>query len=139
MDIDTTPAEPTTVYVNAPELLDVGYAGVNAASPNTLAGTVKLDKAFESAHPYKENSKIKSVFRFSGAKYIRVKVAKFDLESGYDYVRIANGAGTTLEKVSGTGINYTTDYVEGDTVELNFISDRSINKWGYKILEVEVQ
>ena len=101
--------------------------------------TVKLDKAFESAHPYKENTKIKSVFRFSGAKYIRVKVAKFDLESGYDYVRVANGAGSTLEKVSGTGVNYTTDYVEGDTVELNFISDRSINKWGYKILEVEVQ
>ena len=101
--------------------------------------TVKLDQAFESAHPYKENSAEKKIFKFPGAKYIRIKVAKFDLESGYDYVRIANAAGVTLEKVSGTGENYTSDFVEGDTVELDFISDRSVNKWGYKILEVEVQ
>ena len=101
--------------------------------------TVKLPEAFESAHPYKENSNVKSVYHFDGAKYVRVKVAKFDLESGYDYVRIAGLDGTTLEKVSGTGENYTSDFVEGDTVELDFISDRSINKWGYQILEVEIQ
>jgi thermitase len=101
--------------------------------------TVKLDQAFESEHPYKENSALKKVFQFQGAKYVRVKVAKFDLESGYDYVRIADGAGNTLEKVSGTGEKYTSDFVEGDTVELDFVSDRSINKWGYQILEVEIQ
>ncbi|MDO9181556.1 MAG: S8 family serine peptidase [Bacteriovorax sp.] len=101
--------------------------------------TVVLDQAFESVHPYKENSSLKFVKQFPGAKYIRVKVAKYDLESGYDYVRIADGAGNTLEKVSGTGENYTSDFIEGDTVEMNFASDRSINKWGFKILEVEVQ
>ncbi|MDD4974415.1 MAG: S8 family serine peptidase [Bacteriovorax sp.] len=101
--------------------------------------TVKLDQAFESEHPYKENSAVKTVYQFHGAKYVRVKVEKFDLESGYDYVRIADRAGNTLEKVSGTGENYTTDFIEGDTVELNFVSDRSVNKWGFKIVAVEVQ
>lgn len=100
---------------------------------------VKLDQAFESAHPYVENSNVSKTITIPGAKYIRVKVAKYDLESGYDYVRIADAAGTTLEKVSGTGENYTTDFIEGNTVQLNFISDRSINKWGYNITEVEVQ
>ncbi|MBC7540407.1 MAG: S8 family serine peptidase [Bacteriovorax sp.] len=101
--------------------------------------TVKLPQAFESDHPYKENSNVSVGYTFAGAKYIRVKVAKFELESGYDYVRIANAAGVTLEKVSGTGANYTTDFIEGDSVQFNFVSDRSINKWGYQILEVEVQ
>ena len=100
---------------------------------------VKLDQAFESEHPYKENANVSKTFTFPGAKYVRVKVAKFDLESGYDYVRLADAAGNTVEKVSGTGENYTTDYIEGNTVQLNFISDRSINKWGYKIESVEVQ
>jgi subtilisin family serine protease len=101
--------------------------------------TVKLDKVFESAHPYKENSAVKNVYQFPGAKYIRIKVAKFDLEAGYDYVRIADKTGTTMEKVTGAGENYTSDFVEGDTVELDFVSDRSINKWGFKIVEVEIQ
>jgi thermitase len=101
--------------------------------------TVKLDQVFESEHPYKENSNVSKTFTFPGVKYVRVKVAKFDLESGYDYVRMADAAGNTVEKVTGTGENYTTDYIEGNTVQLNFISDRSINKWGYKIEAVEVQ
>jgi len=100
---------------------------------------VKLDQTFESEHPYKENSNVSKTFTFPGAKYVRVKVAKYDLESGYDYVRMADAAGNTIEKVSGTGENYTTDYIEGNTVQLNFISDRSINKWGFKIESVEVQ
>lgn len=101
--------------------------------------TVKLDQVFESEHPYKENANVSKTFTFPGVKYVRVKVAKFDLESGYDYVRVADAAGNTVEKVTGAGENYTTDYIEGNTVQLNFVSDRSINKWGYKIESVEVQ
>ncbi len=100
---------------------------------------LKLDQAFESEHPYKENANVSETYTFPGAKYVRIKVAKYDLEAGYDYVRVANAAGVTLEKVSGSGENYTTDYIEGDTVQLNFISDRSVNKWGFKIESVEVQ
>lgn len=101
--------------------------------------TVKLDQVFESTHPYKENSNIKKMFNFPGARFIRVKVAKFDLESGYDYVRIADKNSVTTEKVTGVGENYLTDYVEGDSIELNFISDRTLNKWGFKIEEVQIQ
>ncbi len=106
---------------------------------NTKWKTVKLPQAFETDHPYKENTTVKKVFNFPGAKFVRVKVEKFELESGYDYVRVADALGVTLEKVSGVGANYTTDYIEGSTVELDFISDRSINKWGARIVEVEVQ
>lgn len=101
--------------------------------------TIKLDQFFESEHPYKENSNITNSLTFAGAKFIRVKVAKYDLESGYDFVRIADGTGKTLEKVTGAGENYTTDFVEGDSVQLNFISDRSVSKWGFRIEEIQVQ
>jgi thermitase len=98
-----------------------------------------LESSLESTHPYADNASVTKTFKVPGAKYIRVKVAKYDLETGYDYLRIADGAGTTIEKVSGAGVNYTTDYVEGDTVTINFVSDRSMTKWGYLIQEIEVQ
>lgn len=101
--------------------------------------TVTLDTAIESAHPYADNASVTKTISVPGAKYIRVKVAKYDMESGYDYLRIADGAGTTIEKVTGAGANYKSDYVEGSTVIINFISDRSMSKWGYLVQEVEVQ
>lgn len=101
--------------------------------------TVKLDQAFETDHPYKENANLNVVHTFAGAKFIRVKVAKYDFESGYDYLRIADASGNTLEKITGTGANYTTDFVEGDSIQFNFVSDRSISKWGIKIEEVQIQ
>lgn len=98
-----------------------------------------LDSALESDHPYTDNMNTTKTITVPGAKYIRVKVAKYELEQGYDYVRIADGAGNTIEKVTGTGQNYTTDYIEGNTVTINFVTDRSMTKWGYLIQEIEVQ
>jgi thermitase len=101
--------------------------------------TKALSTQLESDHPYADNINVEKKITVPGAKYIRVKVARYDLEQGYDFLRIADGAGNTIEKVSGTGTNYTTDYIEGDTVTINFITDRSMTKWGYLIQEIEVQ
>lgn len=98
-----------------------------------------LDSVLESAHPYTDNMNTTKTITVPGAKYIRVKVAKYDLEQGYDYLRIADGSGNTIEKVTGAGTNYTTDYIEGNTVTINFVTDRSMTKWGYLIQEIEVQ
>ncbi len=101
--------------------------------------TVTLSKAFESPHPYLERSSLKATYHFPGVKYIRVKILKFDIEAGYDYLRTAQGASNTVEKISGTGENYISEFIEGEDLELNFVSDFSLNKWGFKITEVEVQ
>lgn len=98
-----------------------------------------LESALESQHPYADNSNVSKTITVPGAKYLRVKVARYDLESGYDYLRIADGAGNTVEKVTGAGSDYVTEYIEGDTVTINFVSDRSMTKWGYLIQEIEVQ
>jgi len=101
--------------------------------------TKSLSSALESDHPYLDNLNVTKTLTVPGAKFIRVKVARYDLENGYDYVRIADSSGATVEKVSGVGANYTSDYVEGDTVTINFVSDRSVTKWGYLIQEIEYQ
>lgn len=101
--------------------------------------TKTLAEKFESTHPYENNANVTRTIRVPGAKFIRVKVAKFDLEKGYDYVRLADAQGSTIEKVSGEGSNYVSDYVEGDTVVLNFVSDRSQTRWGFEITEIEHQ
>ena len=97
------------------------------------------EMVIESAHPYLDNVNESKTITIPGAKYIRVKFAKYELEQGYDYVRVADSAGNTVEKVTGTGTNYTTDYVEGDSLTINFVSDRSMSKWGFLVQEIEVQ
>jgi subtilisin family serine protease len=101
--------------------------------------TLKLNEVFESEHPYKENAALKRAITVAGAKYIRIKVAKYDTEAGYDYLRLSDTKGVAVQKISGKGANYTSDYLEGDTVMLDFFADRSVNGWGFQVEEVEVQ
>ncbi len=100
---------------------------------------VKLPEVFESAHPYADNSTATKTFTANGAKYMRLVAKKIELETGYDFLRIDDKNGTTVQKMSGAGINMASDYVEGDTLSVTFISDRSISKWGYLVEEIEVQ
>ncbi len=100
---------------------------------------VTLDEVFQSEHPYKENTTMKKIVKVAGAKFIRVKVVKYGMESGYDYLRLTDAKGIAVQKISGTGEKYTSDYMEGDTVTLDFISDRTVNGWGFQVEEVEVQ
>lgn len=101
--------------------------------------TIDLDEAFESAHPYADKDYVEKEFSIEGAKFIRVKVDMFDTEAKYDYIQISDAAGVAVEKISGKGENYLSSFVEGDTVRVKFKSDRSINKWGFVITQIEVQ
>ncbi len=101
--------------------------------------TVTLDEAWESNHPYGDNVTESRSFTVEGAKFIRLKVKKYDLENRYDFIEVKNANGQVSEKVSGSGADYSSDFVEGDTLNLTFKSDRSVNKWGFVIEEIEVQ
>ncbi|MBF0314525.1 MAG: S8 family serine peptidase [Oligoflexia bacterium] len=92
---------------------------------------------FESTHPYKDNENFQKVFSIPGAKYVRVQIKKYDLESGYDFVRLVDKKGVETEKVSGAGENYVSDYIEGDSVTIRFTSDSSLTKWGFIIESIE--
>lgn len=97
-----------------------------------------LREVFESAHPYTDNADVSQSFTFPGAKYVKLVIEKYDLESGYDYLILKDAKGTVLEKISGSGQNYETDYVEGDQLTLQFTSDSSQTRWGYVVKEAKV-
>ncbi len=100
--------------------------------------TLTLEEAFQSAHPYVSNQDITETINVPGAKFLRVVVRKYEFERGYDYLSISGADGTSAEKVSGSGEDYTTDYIEGETLKIRFKSDRSVNKWGFIIEQVQV-
>lgn len=96
-------------------------------------------ETFATAHPYENNAKVEHAISVPGAKFIRVKVARYELEDRYDFLEVRDAAGNLIEKISGTGSNYESLYATGDSLNLVFTSDRSETKWGFEVSEVEVQ
>ncbi|MFG1491988.1 S8 family serine peptidase [Halobacteriovorax sp. GFR7] len=95
--------------------------------------------SFESEHPYLENQTLETTYTVEGAKFMRVRVRKFDLENRYDFIEVRDARGVLVEKITGSGENYTSFFAEGDTLKLIFKSDRSVQKWGFAIDQVDVQ
>jgi thermitase len=107
--------------------------------PNDNAWRVEaLSEVFETAHPYADNSKKSKTYSFPGAKYVKFVVEKYDTEAGYDFVTFKDAKGVVIEKLSGVGQNYETDYTETDSVTVDFTSDSSQARWGVVIKEVKV-
>lgn len=100
--------------------------------------TEALAEVFESAHPYKDNTRVSRTVRVEGAKYIRVVVEKYDLENNYDFLTVKDASGATIERLTGRGENATTDYVSGDSLVLEFTSDSSQTAWGFVVREIQV-
>lgn len=98
---------------------------------------VSYPVSWESAHPYANNANISQSFTVPGAKFVRVVVKEYDIESGYDFLHIQNADGQTMESLSGQGAAYESMYVRGDTVNLNFTSDGSETKFGFVIEEIQ--
>lgn len=97
-----------------------------------------LSETFETLHPYKDNTKTSKTYSFPGAKYVKFVIEKYDTETGYDFLTIKDGKGVVVEKISGAGSNYETDYAETDSVTVEFSSDSSQSRWGVVIKEVKV-
>ncbi len=124
--------------LNAYNLLTDTRPQRNEPNPNNWQ-TVMLDEAFESDHPYADGMNISRTFSVPGAKYMRLHVSRYATEVNYDYLAVFNAAGVQVDKISGSGENYTSEYMEGDSMRVNFISDRSVTGWGFLIDRVEVQ
>lgn len=101
--------------------------------------SVPLDQAWETNHPYGHDVSMERTFSVPGAKFIRLKISKYDLEKNYDFITVKNASRQVVEKVSGKGEALSTEYVEGDTIHATFTSDRSVDGWGFIIEEVEAQ
>jgi thermitase len=114
-----------------------GIVTPRPARPNPNAWISSSNETFESQHPYGNSVKISKTISVPGAKFMRIVVKKYELENNYDFLTIKNSAGEAVEKVSGAGENYVSEYVEGDSITIEFTSDSSVNKWGFNIEEYQ--
>lgn len=114
-------------------------AGVVTPRPYEPAPSDWVDYPFEyeSLHPYSSSTSEQKSVSVPGAKYVRVVVAEYDIESNYDALEVRDGQDVLVEKVDGKGTNYHSDYVEGDTLNLKFRSDSIVNKWGFSIKKIQ--
>ena len=97
-----------------------------------------LSDAFETSHPYPNNAKISKTYNFPGAKYVKLVIEKYETEPNYDFVILKDAKGTVIEKISGAGSNYETDYAETESITVEFTSDSSEAKFGAVIKNVKV-
>lgn len=98
-----------------------------------------LETPWESEHPYDNNEFEEQVFHVEGANFMRLRVTKFDLENRFDYLSVIDANGDEVDRITGAGEDYASDYVEGDTMTVIFKSDHSVTRWGFLIEEIEVQ
>ncbi len=97
-----------------------------------------LDYVLESDHPYGLRQDQTWTINHPGAKFVRVIFEKLETEAGYDKVSVGDASGRAIDELSGKVENYTTDYVDGDTVKIRLKSDESVAGWGFKISKIQV-
>jgi hypothetical protein len=123
--------------MNIPNLLN--DVRVPRQGPDESSWRVEaLSDVFESAHPYANSFKASKTYSFPGARYVRLVIEKYDTEANYDFITLKDAKGVAIEKISGLGANYESDYAETDSITVEFSSDSSEAKWGFILKEVKV-
>ncbi|MBK8098071.1 MAG: S8 family serine peptidase [Planctomycetes bacterium] len=97
----------------------------------------------ETPHNYANNQTYTYTFTKAGASQVGVHFNRIATESGYDFVRIKNAAGTVLYSVSGSPITNGTGsafgrtdgwvYIPGNTITVELTTDYSVVNYGLRI------
>lgn len=101
--------------------------------PNDPYYWSKQSESAETEHPYTHNAKKEWVFKVEGAAKVAVHFTGFNTERGYDKVTIYDAAGNSVKVYSGELGDFYTSTVNGDTVRVEFVSDASVSKDGFRI------
>jgi subtilisin family serine protease len=97
-----------------------------------------VDYAVESPHPYKDRDDLKFQVNYPGAKYIRVIFDRVETEENYDRVTVEDSKGATLDSVTGTAVNYTSEYVNDESLTIRLKADISKTGFGFKVSKIQV-
>jgi thermitase len=96
-----------------------------------------LDSVVESAHPYANADKKEFVIEVKDAKFVRLRLKKYHLERGFDFLEIRDENGVLVEKITGMGEDYEVNHVKGSKVTIKLISDNSEARYGFRIEAVD--
>ncbi len=95
-----------------------------------------LDTAIASPSPYLKNTNIVMDLKFDGVKEFALYFEKFDTEANYDTLQLIDSKGVVLQTLSGNNDDSFSAVITGDSVKLQFKSDGSVEKSGWKITKV---
>ena len=123
---------------------NAGFANAYTALTNTLPepdlndpanwSTVSANVASE--HPYKEKTRTEFQVEVPGANQIALYFSRFETEAKYDKLEIYDSAGKLVETISGQNDNSFSQVITGSSAKLVFISDDTVNKWGFEITKI---
>ncbi len=95
----------------------------------------------QTPHNYANNQTYAYTYTYPGATQVGVHFSTLTTESGYDFLRIKNAAGTVLYTVSGSVISGGTGsafgrtdgwaYIPGNTITIELVTDYSVVAYGY--------
>ncbi len=93
----------------------------------------------ESKHPYSMNHHNVWKFTFDGAKAIRLHFKRFELDTYGDYLEIRDAEGQVADRLNGDlGSDFYSQWVQGNMVEIEFYTDKSLQLWGFEINHIEI-
>ena len=101
--------------------------------------TLLLDDAVESAHPYANNMAKETSWHVSGpkeAETVRIFLDRFDVERGYDQLRIYDAEGKLNQTLTG-GFRGWSQPVTGNTATLVLVTDESVTAYGFRVTAVQ--
>jgi len=92
-------------------------------------------KAVDSPHSYTNNYNNTYTYTKIGAQKVSVHFTRLETETGYDFVYIKDKNGNVIAKYDGTKSSFWAE-VDGDTINVNLVSDYSVTAYGYTIDQV---
>ena len=125
----------------------IGYSGafstatayaLKATFPSGTSTTLQWyyeTKAVNSPHNYANNYNNTYTYTKVGAQKVSVHFTRLETEIGYDFVYIKDKSGNVIGKYDGTKTAFWAQ-VDGDTINVNLVTDLSVTAYGYTIDQV---
>jgi len=120
---------------------DISLASGAVISCNvTQGGSQTINQIVECPHNYPNNyNNTWTITGPTGTTSMRVHFTQIALESGYDYLRVQNGAGTTQQTYNSNYTDTWSNWVTGNTIKLNMTSDGSVVYYGFQMDKYDAQ
>jgi hypothetical protein len=128
----------TTLFVSAcePEKTkpDLSTDGKTFEAALRTPGDWRLIQTVESVHPYANNfERLWQVNGDPNTTEMLVEFVRFETEAGYDYLYVQDAGGAQLTENTGTRTG-TELVLQGNSVELYFVTDASVTRYGFRLL-----
>lgn len=122
--------------VNAYYALHNEMAPIDSEDPFHWASRAET---YSTPHPYDASMTTTYTIHVPGAKKISVYFETFETETSFDNVKFKDASGNVIETWSGKHSDRYSPVVEGDTMIIEFKSDKTVQKYGFDITKVAYQ